>query len=61
MIKERGLDTKIEVDGRISPENIRTYGKGDVDIFVTGSTCLDKQNMEESLKKLDALRTSVIG
>ena len=61
MIKERGLDTKIEVDGRISPENIRTYGKGDVDIFVTGSTCLDKQNMEESLKKLDVLRTSVIG
>ena len=61
MIEERGLDTKIEVDGRISPENIRTYGKGDVDIFVTGSTCLDKQNMEESLKKLDALRTSVIG
>lgn len=61
MIDERGLDTKIEVDGRISPENIRTYGKGDVDIFVTGSTCLDKKNMEESLKKLEELRTSVIG
>ena len=61
MIDERGLETKIEVDGRISPENIRTYGKGDVDIFVTGSTCLDKKNMEESLKKLEELRTSVIG
>ena len=27
MINDRGLDTKIEVDGRISPLNIETYGK----------------------------------
>ena len=60
-INDRGLDTKIEVDGRISPLNIETYGKEDVDIFVTGSTCINRNNMEESLRKLNELRTSVIG
>lgn len=61
MIKERGLHTKIEVDGRISPQNIRDYGGQDVDIFVTGSTCIEKNNMEESLGSLQALRTTLIG
>lgn len=56
MIEERGLDTKIEIDGRISPDNIRTYGRKDVDIFVTGSTCLKAENLEESLRELMALR-----
>ena len=61
MIRERGLDTKIEVDGRISPANIQTYGKEDVDIFVTGSTCIDRNEMGTSLQKLNELRTAVIG
>jgi len=61
MISERGLDTKIEVDGRISPQNIADYGKDLVDIFVTGSTCIDRGNMEESLCRLNQLRMSVIG
>lgn len=56
MIEERGLDTKIEIDGRISPDNIRTYGREDVDIFVTGSTCLKAENLEGSLGELMALR-----
>lgn len=61
MIRERGLDTKIEVDGRISPANIQMYGKEDVDIFVTGSTCIDRNEMGTSLQKLNELRTAVIG
>ena len=61
MITDRGLNTKIEVDGRISPDNIRTYGKGDVDIFVTGSTCIKKDNMEQSLEDLMKLHDLVIG
>ena len=61
MICDRGLQTKIEVDGRISPANIETYGKDLVDIFVTGSTCINRNDMEASLQKLDALRKSVIG
>ena len=61
MIDERGLDTKIEIDGRISPDNIRDYGAKDVDIFVTGSTCIKANDMENSLNALMALRNEVIG
>lgn len=61
MIDRYGLETKIEVDGRISPENIRKYGSGDVDIFVTGSTCIDQRNMEKSFETLNQIRASVIG
>ena len=61
MITDRGLKTKIEADGRISPDNIRTYGKSDVDIFVTGSTCIKKDNMEQSLEDLMKLHDLVIG
>lgn len=61
MITDRGLKTKIEVDGRISPDNIRTYGKSDVDIFVTGSTCIKKDNMEQSLEDPMKLHDLVIG
>lgn len=60
-IDTMGLDTKIEVDGRISPQNIQDYGNGLVDIFVTGSTCIDRNNMKDSFAKLNALRQSVIG
>lgn len=60
-IREQGLDTKIEVDGRISPQNIADYGRSDVDIFVTGSTCIDRADMAGSFKKLNELRISVTG
>lgn len=59
MITDRGLNTKIEIDGRISPDNIRTYGKSDVDIFVTGSTCIKKNAMEQSLEDLMKLHDLV--
>nr|WP_300307577.1 ribulose-phosphate 3-epimerase [uncultured Anaerostipes sp.] len=61
MIDDRGLDTKIEVDGRISPQDIKKYGASDIDIFVTGSTCIDRLDMEGSFAKLNELRASVIG
>ena len=49
MIQDRGLDTKIELDGRISPDNIRTYGAGEADLFVVGSTCLKREDLPGSL------------
>lgn len=61
MIEARGLNTKIEVDGRISPDDIKKYGAGDVDIFVAGSTCIDCSDMAGSLEKLNQLRASVTG
>lgn len=52
MIDDRRLNTKISIDGRISPENIKTYGNGIVQQFVLGSTCLDKNHLAESIQKL---------
>ena len=52
MIDERGLNTKIELDGRISPKNIEDWGGTLADIFVTGSTCLRRDDLENSIKEL---------
>lgn len=60
MIDDRQLDTKIELDGRVSMENIENYGKELADIFVTGSTCLKKDDLDGSLEKLMAFRNSLI-
>ena len=60
MIKARGLDTKIELDGRISPQNIQDWGGGLADVYVTGSTCLKRDDLAGSLKALNSLRESVI-
>ena len=60
MIIERGLDTKIELDGRISPDNIRTYGKDLADVFVTGTTCLDRNDLSGSFDRLEQLRREIL-
>ena len=60
MIKTRGLGTKVILDGRISPDNIGTYGKaGEADIFVAGSTCIKKDDQIGSLKKLKAMEDEI--
>ena len=61
MIEKRGLDTKIELDGRISPKNIGDWGGGAADIFVAGSTCLKRDDLPGSFEKLWALRERTIG
>ena len=60
MIDSRGLNTKIELDGRISPKNIQDWGGGLADIYVTGSTCLKRDDLSGSLKELNSLRERVI-
>ncbi|MBQ7560478.1 MAG: ribulose-phosphate 3-epimerase [Synergistaceae bacterium] len=56
MIQTRKLDTKIELDGRISEKNIIDWGKtGLADIFVTGSTCLKRDDLLNSLRRLKNL------
>ena len=60
MIDSRGLQTRIELDGRISPQNIEDWGAGAADIFVTGSTCLDRADLPGSFERLNALRQSVL-
>ena len=59
MIKSRGLNTKIELDGRISAKNIEDFGADLADIFVTGSTCLKRDDLEGSFEALNNLRKKV--
>lgn len=54
LIDRRGTGTKIEVDGRIAPHNIEQWGAGTVELFVTGSTCLDKNDLAGSCARLAA-------
>jgi len=54
MINSRKLDTKIELDGRISEKNIIDWA-GLADIFVTGSTCLKRDDLLNSLRRLENL------
>ena len=37
------------------------YGKKDVDIFVTGSTCLDRNDLAGSFEKLQKMREDLLG
>lgn len=55
MINDRGLDTKIILDGRISPKNIEDYGTGIANIFVAGSTCIKKGDLLGSLRTVNGL------
>ncbi|MBQ9564751.1 MAG: ribulose-phosphate 3-epimerase [Synergistaceae bacterium] len=59
MIGSRGLSTKIEPDGRISTQNLSDWGGGAADIFVTGSTCLKRDDLDGSLAALNELRRRV--
>jgi ribulose-phosphate 3-epimerase len=61
MINEKGLNTKIIIDGRVSLENIRDYGKDIVDIFVGGSTCISQKDISSSVSKTMQLRKEIIG
>lgn len=62
MITSRGLSTKIILDGRISKENMALFAPdGIADIFVAGSTCLDKSDLENSARALMAYRKTILG
>ena len=59
-IHEGRYDTRIEIDGRISKENIMEFGRGYADIFVTGSTCLKKDDLGGTYRSLCELRKDVV-
>lgn len=50
-IKQWGKSPLIELDGRISRDNIQSF-TGENTLFVAGSTCLNKENLEESIEEL---------
>ena len=59
-IEELGSQTKISLDGRISLENIEKYSADLADIFVTGSTCMNRNNLAVSAGSLMSFREKLI-
>lgn len=60
MIQHQGADVRIELDGRISLQDIEMYAPELADIFVAGSTCLTREDMPGSLDRLGRLRDAII-
>lgn len=56
MIGERGLNTAIEIDGRVSKETIRKFAPAAVDMFVAGSMCISRESPAAGLCELAELR-----
>jgi ribulose-phosphate 3-epimerase len=61
LIATRNLDTLIAIDGRVSIANIREYGHDLVDLFVVGSTCINYNDIINSVKMLNTVRQDVLG
>ena len=60
MIDGKKLNTKIIIDGRVSEEDIIKYGNDIVDVFVGGTTCIQKSSIEKSVGHIMKLRNEVI-
>ncbi len=60
LINDQNLDTKIIIDGRVSIENIQEYGKDIVDIFVGGTTCVSKNDIPGSIRRVMSLRSELL-
>lgn len=59
MIRTRGLDTRIELDGRVSAENIQKYAEL-AELYVCGSTCINRSDIPGSVGKLMELRDTIL-
>lgn len=61
MICARGLSTKVILDGRISRQDLAAYiPDGFADIFVAGSTCLNKNDLAASAAELVRYRDTLL-
>lgn len=60
LIDQKGLKTKLAIDGRVSIEQIQVYGKKSVDIFVGGTTCIDRYDISGSLHKIMKIRKKIL-
>ncbi len=57
MIQKRGLPTEIELDGRISLDDVVNYSKIGAQIFVCGSTCFKVgKSLEENAAEIFAVK-----
>jgi ribulose-phosphate 3-epimerase len=58
MITERGLDTRIEIDGGVTNKNIKQLVDAGADVFVAGSHVFKSDNQPETIKNLKAIANS---
>ncbi|WP_158601975.1 ribulose-phosphate 3-epimerase [Pararobbsia silviterrae] len=61
MIDARGLDTSIEIDGRVSKAMIAKFAPAMVDQFVAGSVCISRVEPTTGLGELADLRRAILG
>lgn len=52
LITARNLKTNIEIDGRVSPNNVASLKYPHLNTFVVGSTCIKRGRILESMKEL---------
>ncbi len=52
MIDERGLDVRLEIDGGVNPDNIRTIADAGADMFVAGSAIFSKDDYKAVIDKM---------
>ena len=55
MIDEKGLDTRIEIDGGVTNKNIEALVEAGADTFVAGSYIFKSDNQTETIKDLKAI------
>ena len=60
ILAERNLETKVILDGRVSIENVESYGADIVDIFVGGTTCVDRRNIPGSVNRFCQIRKNLL-
>lgn len=60
MIDAKKLNTKIILDGRVSLQNIESFGKDIVDIFVGGTTCISRDDISGSVRRVMEIRRGVL-
>lgn len=56
MIEQKRLSTRIILDGRVSLEDVARYGRREVDIFVGGTTCVDRTDIPSSVARFEEVR-----
>jgi ribulose-phosphate 3-epimerase len=60
MIEERGLPTRIEIDGGIGPENIAACASAGAEIFVAGTSVFGHGDPTRSVRELLAAATQMV-
>lgn len=53
LIERYNPGTLIEVDGRISLKNMEDFPKYGVNLYVGGTTCINRENIRESIRKIN--------